>query len=117
MGTSINCLFSRLLRHRFFAPAPKVGALGEIGIPYILYITTVLVRQPGQSSRILYTLRLLALIAMDGMYAGFALLHGQGLFPTTLLHFRPPWRSCNLVEQCRSNCRGAKACREKIRIN
>ena len=57
MGASINCLFSRLLRHRFFAPAPKVGALGEIGIPYILYITTVLVRQPGQSSRILYTLR------------------------------------------------------------
>jgi hypothetical protein len=126
MGASINCLFSRLLRHRFFAPAPKVGALGEIGIPYILYITTVLVRQPGQSSRILYTLRfsarwllglrprpagqpsavvsaslrLLALIAMDGMYAGFALLQG-----------------CNLVEQCRSNCRGAKACREKIRIN
>ena len=23
---------------RFFAPAPKVGALGEIGIPYFLYI-------------------------------------------------------------------------------
>jgi len=37
----------------------------------------VLVRQPGQSSRIAYTLRFsaqffLALIAMDGMYAGFA---------------------------------------------
>ena len=105
MGASINCLFSRLLRHRFFAPAPKVDALGEIGIPYILYITTVLVRQHGQSSRILYTLRfsaqcllglrsrpggqpsavvsaslrLLAIIAMDGMYAGFALLQGCNL--------------------------------------
>jgi hypothetical protein len=29
----------------------------------------------------------------DVLYAGFALLHG-----------------CNLVEQCRSNCRGAHAC-------
>jgi hypothetical protein len=40
-------------------------------------VRTVLVRQPGQSSRIAYTLRFsaryfLALIAMDGMYAGFA---------------------------------------------
>jgi len=43
--------------------------------------------------------KLLALIAMDGMYAGFASLHG-----------------CNLVEQCRSNCRGAKSCHEKITI-
>ena len=41
------------------------------------YVSIVLVRQPGQSSRILHTLRFsaryfLALIAMDGMYAGFA---------------------------------------------
>jgi hypothetical protein len=70
----------------------------KIGIPYILYITTVLVRQPGRSSCILDTLRFsalascfalpsvrriaafmqssaryfLTLIAMEGMYAGFA---------------------------------------------
>jgi hypothetical protein len=35
-------------------------------------------------------------ITMDGMYAGFASLQG-----------------CNLVEQCRSNCRGAKASQKK----
>ncbi len=44
----------------------------KIGIPYILYINSVL-----KSSCILYTLRtcareFLALIAMEGMYAGFA---------------------------------------------
>jgi len=44
----------------------------KIGIPYILYINPVLI-----SSCILYTLRFsarrfLALIAMEGMYAGFA---------------------------------------------
>jgi len=56
-----------------FAPAPKVGALGEIGIPYILYIRTVLVHEPGRSLCILYTRWFfIALIAMDGMYAGFA---------------------------------------------
>jgi len=52
-------------------------------------VSTVPKRRPGQSSRILYTLRFcarcfLAFIAMDGMYAGIA---------------------------------GAKACHEKIRIN
>lgn len=56
------------------------------------------------SSCILYTLRtcareFLALIAMEGMYAGFASLQG-----------------CSLLGQCRSNCRGAKACRGKITI-
>jgi len=40
-------------------------------------VGSVLVRQPGRSSCIAYTLRfsarcLLAIIAMDGMYAGFA---------------------------------------------
>jgi hypothetical protein len=40
-------------------------------------VSPVLVRQPGQSSCIFHTLRfcaryILALIAMDGMYAGFA---------------------------------------------
>ena len=49
----------------------------KIGIQYLLYISSVLVRQPGRSSCIPYTLRFcaqyfLALIAMDGMYAGFA---------------------------------------------
>ena len=44
----------------------------------------VLVRQPGQPSCIVYTFRLsarnrLAVIAMDGMYAGFASLHGCNL--------------------------------------
>jgi len=57
-----------------------------------------------KSSCIIHTLRFsvrgfLALIAMEGMYAGIASLHG-----------------CNLLEQCRSNCRGAKACRRKITI-
>jgi hypothetical protein len=27
-----------MYRSPIFAPAPKVGALGEIGIPYFLYI-------------------------------------------------------------------------------
>ena len=42
----------------------------KIGIQYILYITPVLVRQP--SAVVSASLRLLALIATDGMYAGFA---------------------------------------------
>jgi hypothetical protein len=42
----------------------------KIGIPYILYISAVLVRQ--SSSVFSASLRILALIAMDGMYAGFA---------------------------------------------
>jgi len=62
--------FSAIAASPIFAPAPKVGALGEIGIPYILYISTVLARQP--SAVVSASLRLLALIAMDGMYAGFA---------------------------------------------
>jgi hypothetical protein len=53
------------------------------------------------SSCITHTFRfskrcILALIARDGMYAGFASLQG-----------------CNLLEQCRSICRGAKTCHEK----
>ncbi len=60
----------------------------KIGIPYILYIRSVLVHQPGQSSCIVHTLRFcarlfLAIIAMDGMYAGFAgakACHKKSLF-------------------------------------
>ena len=33
--------FSAIAAAPIFAPAPKVGALGEIGIPYVLYISTV----------------------------------------------------------------------------
>jgi hypothetical protein len=42
----------------------------KIGIPYVLYISAVLTHQP--SAVVSELLRLLALIAMDGMYAGFA---------------------------------------------
>ncbi len=38
---------------------------------------------------------------------------------TALLHFHHPWRSCNLLEQCRSNCRSLHGCNllEQCRSN
>ena len=37
---------------------------------------------------------------MYRMY-GMPRLHGQGLFPTILLHFLHPWRSCRGAAMCK----------------